>query len=369
MTDETNKTVSGLEDVIALETRTSMVDGAAGELVIAGYPVEKLAEEHSFEAVWHLLFHQRAPDTSELEALREDLARRRRAAFERLRGPRACQLDDPMDALRAALAGWSATDDLEHDALEVLAAVPVANAFWLHAQHGRRPSAPQLTQGHTESYLQMITREPVAEPAARALEKYLSTVSDHGLNASTFTARVIASTNSDLISAVVGAVGALKGPLHGGAPGPVLDMLDAIEESGDAVGWIRGELDAGRRIMGMGHRVYRVRDPRAAVFEGALDDLAAAGLASRRLELAREVESVAERVLAERYPDRELKANVEFYTAVLLEAVGVPRQLFTPTFAVGRMAGWTAHVREQREEGRLIRPRSRYVGARMARDG
>jgi citrate synthase len=362
MTDETQATANGLEDVIAAETRLSMVDGKAGELIIAGRPVESLAAEQGFEQVWHLLYNEREASAGELEQLRSDLAQRRRSIFERLLGRSGAQLEDPMDALRAALAGFSSTGDLEHDAREMVAAVPVANAFWWHARSGKRPPAPQLGDGHAASYLRMLTREDAPEPAARALEKYLVTVSDHGLNASTFTARVIASTQSDLVSAVVGAVGALKGPLHGGAPGPVLDMLDAIEEHGDPEAWIRAELDAGRRIMGMGHRVYRVRDPRAAVFENALAALADAGLASRRVELARQVESVAETVLSERHPDRELKANVEFYTAVLLEAVGVPRELFSATFAVGRMAGWTAHVREQRETGRLIRPRSRYVG-------
>ena len=362
MTDEKQATANGLEDVIAAETRLSKVDGQAGELIIGGYPVERLAAERSFEQVWHLLFHGEELSDDELKELRADLAQRRRSAFERLRGRSGVHLEHPMDALRASLAGFSTTGDLEHDAREMVAAVPVANAFWWHAQSGRRPTVPTLSDGHAASYLRMLTREDVPEAAARALEKYLVTVSDHGLNASTFTARVIASTHSDLVSAVVGAVGALKGPLHGGAPGPVLDMLDAIEDSGAPEAWIRAELDAGRRIMGMGHRVYRVRDPRAAVFEDALAELATAGLASRRVELAREVESVAEQVLAERYPDRRLKANVEFYTAVLLEAVGVPRELFSATFAVGRMAGWTAHVKEQHETGRLIRPRSRYVG-------
>jgi citrate synthase len=186
------------------------------------------------------------------------------------------------------------------------------------------------------------------------------------MNASTFTARVIASTRSDLVSAVVGAVGALKGPLHGGAPGPVLEMLDAIAEPGRAEAWLRAELAAGRRIMGMGHRVYRVRDPRAAVFERTLTGLDGAGRARERLALARAVEATAERLLAERHPARALKANVEFYTAVLLDALGLPRALFSATFAVGRAAGWAAHVLEQRAEDRLIRPRSAYVGPEPA---
>jgi citrate synthase len=178
------------------------------------------------------------------------------------------------------------------------------------------------------------------------------------MNASTFAARVIASTRSDMVSAVTGAIGALKGPLHGGAPGPVLDMLDAIGAPANAETWLLGELAAGRRIMGMGHRVYRVRDPRAAVLEEAVRPLA-----SPRLELARAVEHAAAKILRDRKPDRPLAANVEFYTAVLLDAVGLPREQFAATFAVSRIAGWAAHVIEQHRTGRLIRPASNYTGA------
>jgi len=173
---------------------------------------------------------------------------------------------------------------------------------------------------------------------------------------------VVASTGSDLVSAVVAAIGALKGPLHGGAPGLVLEMLDAVGAPERAAAWLEGEVAAGRRVMGMGHRIYRVRDPRAAVLEQAMQALEAAGVRSARLALARAVEAAAGSVLRARYPDRELHANVEFYTAVLLDAVGLPRELFTPTFAVGRVAGWCAHVAEQRATGRLMRPASRYVG-------
>jgi citrate synthase len=199
---------------------------------------------------------------------------------------------------------------------------------------------------------------------AAALDAYLVTVSDHGMNASTFAARVVTSTRSDSVSAVVAAVGALKGPLHGGAPGPVLDMLDNIGAPAAVRPWLEAELAAGRRIMGMGHRIYRVRDPRAFVLERALGELerAGSGGSGARLALARLVERTAETLLAERHPDRPLRANVEFYTALLLEAVGLDRACFTTTFAVGRCAGWLAHIAEQRRTGRLIRPGSRYVG-------
>jgi citrate synthase len=231
-------------------------------------------------------------------------------------------------------------------------------AAWSRARAGQPPIAPDATRGHAADYLRMTTGRDAGAASVRALDAYLVTVIDHAMSASTFTARVIASTQSDLISAVVGAVGALKGPLHGGAPGPVLDMLDAIGAPAHAEAWLLAELAAGRRIMGMGHRVYRVRDPRAAVLEEAVRPLA-----SPRLALARAVEQAAGKILRERKPDRPLAANVEFYTAVLLDAVGLPREQFAPTFAVSRIAGWSAHVIEERRTGRLIRPASRYLGA------
>jgi citrate synthase len=233
------------------------------------------------------------------------------------------------------------------------------------------PVRPDPSASHAADYLRMVTGETPAAHEVAALDAYLVTVIDHGMNASTFAARVVASTASDTVSAIVAAIGALKGKLHGGAPGPVLDMLDAIGSADAARAWLDAALSRGERIMGMGHRVYRVRDPRAFVLERAVARLEAArgdGPSTRphsggRLVLARAVEREAESLLAARYPERALRANVEFYTAVLLEAIGLPRTLFTPTFAVGRSAGWCAHIEEQRATGRLIRPRSRYVEA------
>jgi citrate synthase len=203
--------------------------------------------------------------------------------------------------------------------------------------------------------------EPSAE-RARALETYLNTVCDHGLNASTFAARVIVSTRSDLISAVTGAVGALKGPLHGGAPGPALDMVFEIGTPERAETVIRAKLDRGERLMGFGHRVYRVRDPRADVLAHAAEHFYTSGGDRGLYDLARSVESTALRLLRERKPERRLDTNVEFYTALLLHGLGLPPELFTPTFAVGRVLGWSAHCLEQLRDGRLIRPQSAYIG-------
>jgi len=247
---------------------------------------------------------------------------------------------------------------------------------WSRQREGLPALAPDASLGHAADYLRMagatdtttaradadLERARENLERARALDAYLVTASDHGMNASTFTARVVASTQSDAVSAVVAAIGALKGPLHGGAPGPVLAMLDAIGTPEHAGRWIARQLAAGQRIMGMGHRVYRVRDPRAAVLERAVEQLHAAGVRSNRLALARAVEAVAVASLGERRPERRLAANVEFYTAVILDAVGLPQPLFSATFAVARVAGWLAHIDEQFAHGRLIRPASRYVG-------
>ena len=201
--------------------------------------------------------------------------------------------------------------------------------------------------------------------AARALDTYWVTVIDHGMNASTFTARVIASTRSDMVSAVTGAIGALKGPLHGGAPGPVLDMLVDIGSAERAEAWVRDELAAGRRIMGFGHRVYKVRDPRAEVLSQVAEEMAGAVLEDRALfDLARDVETTVLRVLDEVKPGRNLRTNVEFYTALVLQSLGLEPRSFVAMFACGRSAGWCAHVIEQHAEDHLIRPQSEYIGVR-----
>lgn len=320
-------------------------------MLIAGHSVEALAGARRFEEVSALLWNVASVDLgpARVEAF---------ARVDQLGG--ALSLEDGMDALRAAVAQLPSTCS----ATQVTAAVAVFAAAWARRKAGKAPIAPDQKLAHAEDLLRMITGVENAVLAA-GLDAYLVTVIDHGMNASTFTARVIASTQSDLVSAVTGAIGALKGPLHGGAPGPVLDMLEAVGRPENAEAWLVGELEAKRRVMGMGHRVYRVRDPRAAVLERAVERLEAAGVASPNLALARAVERSATRVLAARYPDRSLQANVEFYTAVLLDTVGLPRTVFSPMFAAGRVAGWCAHVEEQRKTGRLIRPESRYVGGRQ----
>ncbi len=335
----------GLEGVVVAETRMSMIDGERGQLIIGGRPVESLRGAPT-EEVAALLWDP--PDRASAAALADGRA----AAFARLPAlGDALSLADGMHALRAA-AGHL-TDD---DPAAIAGAMAVFAAAWWRVQSGRDPIAPDSSLDHAADYLRMIRGDVPGEAEVRAMRTYLATVSDHGMNASTFAARVVTSTRAGATSAVVAAIGALSGPLHGGAPGPVLDTLDAIGTPDRARAHLAAELAAGRRIMGMGHRVYRVRDPRAAALETA-----ARALGGARVELALAVEATAAELLRERHPERSLSANVELYTAVLLDTLGLDRRQFSPTFAVGRVIGWLGHIAEQRRVDRLIRPRARYV--------
>jgi citrate synthase len=356
----------GLEGVVVADTGLSEVDGERGRLLVRGYSVEDLARRTDFEGLCALLWDGALPDRAAHVALRGALGRARERAYARIGGlGEALRAEDGMEALRAALAHLPSHGAGEAELrLELCAAVAVYAAAWARLRAGAAPLAPRADLSHAADYLRMATGAEPATARARALDAYLVTTADHGLNASTFTARVVASTDSDTVSSIVAALCALKGPRHGGAPGPVLAMLDAIATPERAAAWIAGELAAGRRINGMGHRVYRVRDPRAAVLERTVEELRSAGTASDRLELARAVERVATASLNERRAERRLAANVEFYTAVVLDAIGLPQELFSCTFAVARVAGWLAHVAEQRESRRIIRPSSRYVGPR-----
>lgn len=352
---------SGLEGVVVAETELSEVDGEHGRLLLRGHSVEELAPRATLEAVAELLWQGRLADPGKNPQERA-FGEARRRAFALVPGlEHALALPDAMASLRAAVAHLG--EDAHDEGPSLAGAVAVFAAAWARRAAGADPIPPDPSRSHAADYLHMLHGTPPTAAEERALASYLVTVADHGMNASTFAARVVASTGSDAVSAVVAGIGALKGPLHGGAPGPVLDMLDAIGAPERAESWLESELAAGRRIMGMGHRIYRVRDPRAAVLERAIEELERSGDArSRRLPLARAVERAANDVLARRHPERSLHTNVEFYTAVLLDALGIDRRLFSPTFAVGRVVGWYAHVEEQRRTGRLIRPASRYVG-------
>ncbi len=335
----------------------------AGVLTLAGYPVEEISNRVTFEEMIYLLWRDELPDAGELAAFGTALAGRRGlpgATLELLRAAAARRVPE-MDALRMAV-DTSSLDLSDDPALDLVARFPVIVAFYHRLLRGREPVAPDPGLGHAANYLYMLGGERPGEGSVRALETYLNTVSDHGMNASTFAARVIVATRSDLVSAIVGAVGALKGPLHGGAPGPALDVVFEIGSAENAEAVLREKLRRGERLMGFGHRIYRVRDPRADVLATAAEHLFATDGDRDLYDLALEVEKTALRLLEEHRPGRNLQTNVEFYTALLLHGLGLSTDLFTPTFSVGRVAGWTAHCLEQQAEDRLIRPQSEYVG-------
>jgi citrate synthase len=353
---------AGLDKVVAAETALSHVDGEAGRLIIAGYDLEALVASHDFEAAAALLWTtaglEPAPSAAEV---RRDLGAARVAAF------------DLVPVLLAATKGLTVTEGLRAglslladdaagglpDHIRAVGAVPVFVAALCRREAGESAVAPVAHAGHAEDFLRMLRGSPGSAAEVEALNAYLVTVTDHGMNASTFTARVIASTRAGLISSVVGALCALKGPLHGGAPGPVLDMLDAIGTRDNIKPWLVSEIGKGERLMGFGHRVYKVRDPRADVFNKAVMLLTNG---NERVRFARDVEAVALATLKEMKPGQRLDTNMEYYTAVLLEALGIPRSAVTAVFALSRIVGWSAHVIEQERVGRLIRPQSTYVG-------
>jgi len=362
----------GLEGVVAAQTRLSRVDGLAGELVIAGFPLEAIAPYATFEEMVYLLWHDRLPNAPELADFRAALAAERDlpGATLDVLGAAASDHQDVMDALRMAASTLSlggSGDDPERDARKLVASFPTIVAAYWRLLNGESPIAPRTDLGHAANFLYMLTgNEPDAE-GVRGLETYLNTVVDHGLNASTFTARVIISTGSDMISAIVGALGALKGPLHGGAPGPALDMVFEIGDAANAEPYLRRKLDTGELLMGFGHRVYKVRDPRADVLAAASERLYRNGGDMDLYTLVGAVEQKAVALLAEYKPGRHLQTNVEFYTALLLHGLGFPTALFSPTFAISRVAGWTAHAFEQQEVNRIIRPQSVYTGVKDRR--
>ena len=371
----------GLDGVVAAQTRLSHVDGQAGELIIGGYQLKELAGRVSFEEAAHLLWCGALPSRDELAALRREMSGVRSLPDETMRVVRAGAKTSPIDALRMACATLSLDlpnpDDIapaaDLRAAKLLTArFPTIVAAQARLAAGKEPIAPRADLSLAANFLYMVHGKEPDPAAARAIDTYWVTVIDHGMNASTFTARVIASTRSDMVSAVTGAIGALKGPLHGGAPGPVLDMLKDIKSADRAEPWVRNELAAGRRIMGFGHRVYKVRDPRADVLSKAADALGSASGAvenHKLFELARAAEQTILKVLDEVKPGRNLRTNVEFYTALVLQAVGLEPRSFVATFACGRVAGWCAHVIEQHGEDHLIRPQSEYVGPRGLKVG
>jgi citrate synthase len=347
----------GLEGVIAGETSLSYVDGAQGRLLYRGYRIGDLVAHGSYPAVANLLW------TGEWDpSTRLPTAPVPSAVLTVLQAlPAEAK---PMDALRTAVSAWGSTQDLpwpptvDH-AKAITAFSPSALAAFARLRAGNDPVDPDPALDLTAGFLYQLSGERPDPGTARALDAYFIVGAEHGFNASTFTARVITSTRSDIASAVAGAIGTMKGPLHGGAPSEVVDQLAQVGSADKAEAWIRETLAKGERLMGFGHRVYRAYDPRAAALRTVAE-----GMEHKPdwLKLATEVEDVALRILAEKHPDRALKTNVEFYAAPVLMGVGLSPDLFPATFSLARHAGWTAHVLEQAANNRLIRPDVNYVG-------
>jgi citrate synthase len=356
----------GLEGVVAASTALSHVFGEEGRLVYRGYDIHELAGNTSFEEVAYLLWNGQLPTRDELASLLRALGEQRPVPAHVIEVIRALPADaQPMDALRTGVSalgagGGNQFDDVPDldEAIALTAKFPGILAAFYRLRQGQEPVTPKPEHNTAQSYLhQLFGREP-EERHWRPLEVYLTLLADHGMNASTFTARVIASTGSDLCSAMTGAIAALKGPLHGGAPSKVLEMLEAIGSAENVDTWLTDALDRGDRLMGFGHRVYKAEDPRAEILRG----MAAEASTPEFFELSRRTEERALAMLHERKPGRRLYTNVEFYSAAVLSAVGLSGDMFTPTFAVSRVTGWTAHVLEQVANNRLIRPQSEFVG-------
>jgi citrate synthase len=367
--------VRGLKGVVVADTAIGDVRGSEGFFHYRQYPAPDLAATRSFEEVWHLLFEGALPDAAQLAAFRAETAPLRvlpetlLAVLPALAGPGIA----PLTALRTALSHlvalehfaptWDLTPaQVRRDALRVCAATPTLVAALHRAARGLAPIAPRDDLGFAANYLYMVDGLEPDVAVARAIEQYLILTIDHGFNASTFTARVVTSTGADVGAAVVAALGALSGPLHGGAPSRALDTLDDIGDPANTEAWVRDAVGRGERIMGFGHAVYRTADPRSVMLREV-----ALGLGGPLADFAVDVEATVERVLAELKPDRELHTNVELYAGVVMELCGLPRDLFTPTFAVSRMVGWSAHVLEQARDRAIIRPSARYVGPEPVR--
>ena len=362
----------GLEGVVVAETSVGDVRGLEGFYHYREYDAVELAEHRTIEDVWYLMFEGRLPTLAERSTFQDEVAPLRlippavRAVLSEI--ATAAPTAPPLDLLRttvslmgAALGFRPSLDvdatELRAQALRVCAVVPTLLTALYRLQHGWQVVDPDPSLAYAANYLHMMTGEPPPPEHARAVEQYLITTVDHGFNASTFTARVITSTGADLVAAVVGAIGALSGPLHGGAPSRALDMLDDIGTIDRADAWLRDAVERGDRLMGFGHRVYKTDDPRSVLLRSVAERLG-----GDQVVFAKAVEQQAVDVLAELKAGRKLYTNVEFYAGIVMNGCGVPREMFTPTFASSRVIGWCAHVLEQAADNRLIRPSAQYVG-------
>ena len=350
----------GLEGVIAAETVLSLADPATGTQWVRGHTIPTLVADFGYEGTVALLWDGFAGPRQSREAVQEKLGAARHAAFDALEGWLPLAASRPLDeALRIALAVLPDASTPEQIVGTLAVAVPVL----LRTADGKPLMAPDPALSTPADLLRMLHGVAPDAGAVRALDTYITAMADSGLNSSTFAGRTIASTRASLAAAVLGAWCAFTGPLHGAAPGPTLDLLDAVAAADDMDAWIEARLRAGERLMGFGHRVYSGNDPRAQAMRAALQRM---GTSASRLEFAARVEERVAAVVERVKPGRKLPANVEIMAALLLDAVGIPRQAFTAVFAVSRCPGWIAHALEQQQTGRMIRPTSQYVGPPVA---
>ncbi|KUJ68629.1 citrate (Si)-synthase [Streptomyces albus subsp. albus] len=362
----------GLAGVVVTETELGDVRGREGFYHYRQYSAVELAQNRTFEDVWYLMFHGELPDAAGRAAFLADTAELRKlppdveAVLPAV--ARSSALSGPLAGLRTALSVLGASaglrplydiapDRRRAEALAACSAVPTLLTALYRLGSGQTPIPPRADLPYAANYLYMLTGTEPDPVRARAVERYLISTIDHGFNASTFTARVIASTGADLAACLVGAIGALSGPLHGGAPSRALDTLDAIGTPDNIDPWVRERVRAGDRIMGFGHAVYRTEDPRSRMLREIAQEFG-----GPRVAFAIEVERHVEAILAELKPGRELHTNVEFYAGVVMELCGLPREMFTPTFCAARVVGWSANILEQAQDSKIIRPAARYVG-------
>ena len=354
----------GLEGIAVAETSISNVRGEVGQLIYRGHWVQELVGKYSYEAIVHLLWNGHLPNAKENAEFTHYLAAKRALA------PYQKQLIEilpknltPMEVLRTVLSSMHPEGEpyppTKDQAAELLAKAPTVIAYYNNFHDGKKPVEPDPTLEHAANYLYMLHHKKPTEAMTKALEAYLILSADHGTNASTFTARVVTSTNADITSAITAAIGALIGPLHGGAPSHVDDMLDEIGTEDNIEPWVRKKLDNDERLMGFGHRVYKTYDPRAAALRSIVKKYAAE---SHLFKLSLEVEKKVVKLLEEYKPGRHLYPNLEFWAAGVMRMVELPRTLYTPTFCIARIAGWAANIFEQAANNRLIRPSCIYVG-------
>jgi len=349
---------TGLEGVVAADTVLSHVDGKDGTIWVRGHTIDDIVGNHGFEGTVAIVWEGFAGEGLTRAKIQDAFGQGRDKAFAQMSDWIGAASKRPLlEGVRIALA---ALPEISSPA-EIAATLPVATAALVRTHESKPPIRPDASLSTAADFLRMLKGRSGPATEIKALDTYFTTVCENGLGNSSFAARVTVSTKASLASAVVSAYCAFTGPLHGGAPGPVLDMLDEIEASGDADGWIENKLASGGRLMGFGHRVFRIRDPRADVLRAAVASL---NKDAGRRAFASEVENKALAALARHKPGRSLQSNIEMNAALLLDAVGVPRDAFTQAFAVARCAGWLANAMEQQQTGRMIRPASNYIGPR-----